>query len=102
MSVLLCKQNPQALRIKNFYGETCRDLAGRSPNPKLAETLETLERDDERGASAANNFAAKTKMGLPPSSTAAASAAVAAAAVLAASPNKKINEFAKPTALTLR
>ncbi len=93
MSVLLYKHNPRALRIRNFYGETCLDLAGRSSNPKLAETLENLEqRTKVEDGSAGNNFGAKLKLvcGGPSSSAS------------TASPAKKINEFAKPAALTLR
>ena len=76
LSELLLKQNPKALRMINFYGETCLDLAGRSPNPQLVETLEALEREDGCFGSKMFN----------PSSPA----------------KKRTNEFAKPTALTLR
>ena len=81
LSQLLFKQNPKGLRMINFYGETCLDLAGRSPNPQLVETLEALERED--GGSAAGCFGGKM---FNPSSPA----------------KKRTNEFAKPTALTLR
>jgi hypothetical protein len=39
---ILFKQNPASIKIRNFYGETCLDLAARSANPKLAETLEQV------------------------------------------------------------
>ena len=81
LSQLLFKQNPKALRMINFYGETCLDLAGRSSNPQLVEKLEALERED--GGSAVGCFGGKM---FNPSSPA----------------KKRTNEFAKPTALTLR
>jgi ankyrin repeat protein len=95
LSVLLYKHNPRALRIRNFYGETCLDLAGRSSNPKLADTLENLEQRTKvvEEGSAGNSFGAKLKLVCGAPSTTAAPTA---------SPAKKINEFAKPSALTLR
>jgi hypothetical protein len=80
LSILLYKHNPNAIRIRNFFGETCLDLAGRSCNAQLVETLESMDRD-ENGST--GFFGAKMKM--------------------ASSPSKKTtNEFAKPTAITLR
>ena len=46
-AVIMFKQNPSAIRIRNFYGETCLDLAARSSNPRLVETLEMLEREND-------------------------------------------------------
>ena len=43
---ILYKPNPAAIRVRNFYGETCFDLAARSSNPRLVETLEMLEKED--------------------------------------------------------
>ena len=85
LSQLLFKQNPKALKMRNFYGETCLDLAGRSQNPQLVETLEALER--EEGGSAAAFSGAKMKPVNPDPSAPA---------------KKTTNEFAKPMALTLR
>jgi hypothetical protein len=78
LALLLYKQNPRALRIQNFYGETCLDLAGKSTGRQLVEALESMERDE--GGSTGFSFGANFK-----------------------SPAKKpASEFAKPAAITFR